>query len=69
MCTLTCLIKSSPRSMQYELLNEKPGGRSLRDRNSQLHLLNLLHRIKEETTWDVIQAVANLEETWRGVVR
>lgn len=54
--------------MQYGLLNEKLGGRSLRDRNSQLHLLNLLHRIKEETTWDVTQAVANLEEIWRGVV-
>lgn len=54
--------------MQYGLLNEKLGGRTLRDRNSQLHLLDLLHRIKEETAWDVTQAIASLEETWRGVV-
>ncbi|KAH8126651.1 hypothetical protein LI328DRAFT_165843 [Trichoderma asperelloides] len=40
-------------------------GRPLRDRNCQLHLLELLHRIKEETTWDVSQAVSSLEEMWR----
>lgn len=52
--------------MQYGLLNEKkPGGRPLRDRNCQLHLLDLLYRIKEETTWDVSQAVSSLEEMWR----
>lgn len=52
----------------YGLLNEKLGGRTLKDRSSQLHLLDLLHRIKEETTWDVTHAVATLEERWRGVV-
>lgn len=54
--------------MQYGLLNEKSGGRPLRDCKSQLHLLDLLHRIQEETTWDVTQAVASLEGMWRGVV-
>ncbi|KAL6910633.1 hypothetical protein GGI43DRAFT_390656 [Trichoderma evansii] len=43
-------------------------GRPLRERNSQLHLLDLLHRIKEETTWDITQSISTLEETWRGLV-
>lgn len=43
-------------------------GRTLRDCDSQQHLLDLLHQIREETTWDIKQSIANLEEIWKGVV-
>ncbi|KAL7975324.1 hypothetical protein HDV63DRAFT_399384 [Trichoderma sp. SZMC 28014] len=39
-------------------------GRTLRDCNSQLSLLELLQRIEEETTWDVTQAIASLKKIW-----
>jgi glyceraldehyde-3-phosphate dehydrogenase/erythrose-4-phosphate dehydrogenase len=54
--------------MLYGLLNEKLGGRALRDPNPQLHLLDLLYRIKEETTWDVTKAVTSLEGAWNRVI-
>ncbi|UKZ54831.1 hypothetical protein TrVGV298_008645 [Trichoderma virens] len=42
-------------------------GRTLRDGKSQSHLLDLLHRIQVETTWDVTQTVEKLKQTWNEV--
>ncbi|KAK4070175.1 transcriptional regulator family: Fungal Specific TF [Trichoderma aggressivum f. europaeum] len=44
-------------------------GRTLRGNKSQSYLLDLLHRIEAETTWDVTETVEKLKETWSGVPR
>lgn len=40
-------------------------GRTLKDSNEQLELLDLLRQIEQTTAWSTVQGIQSLQDAWR----